>query len=84
MRDPGQPRKPRPERVRSASGNVSNSEDAHDEMAAVVGKTVVSTALSGLTLAFSVLKPSFGARMTLPVKLGVFAGMLGTASAQGM
>ena len=68
-----------------APGNVSNFQGVHDEtMTAVVSKVVVPTA-SYISLVYGLpeLKPKLSARMTLPVKLGVFAGILGTASAQG-
>ena len=72
--------------VRVASGNVSDFEGVHGEMVGVVGKFVVSTAsfvLGGLSFGLPGLRPSSGARVTWPIKFGVVAGMLGTASAQG-
>ena len=68
-----------------APGTVSNFQGVHDEMmAAVVGKIVVPTA-SYISLVYGLpqLKPKLSERMTLPVKIGIFAGVLGTASAQG-
>lgn len=68
-----------------APGNVSNFQGVHDEtMTAVVGKIVVPAAsYTSLVYGLPELKPKLSERMTLPVKLGVFAGILGTASAQG-
>ena len=71
--------------ARFAPGNVSNFQGVHEDMmTAVVGKIVVPTA-SYISLVYGLpeLKPKLSERMTLPVKLGVFAGILGTASSQG-
>ena len=72
--------------ARVAPGNVSNFQGVHDDMmTAVVGKIVVPTA-SYISLVYGLpeLKHKLSEPIALPVKLGVFAGILGTASAQGV